>query len=75
MSNKMRVMGTRLDKKTGIPITSLALVDEQKPCKQCKKNPRAKHSSRCAECKANHVKRQLDQGRLEKKIQEQQLQK
>lgn len=62
-----------------IEVVHTRLVDIPKPCKQCRENPRAMHSSRCTKCSEAHeakkreaqreaIREGVRQDRLQQKI-------
>lgn len=75
MLNKKHLVGNRIrEEKYGDgqvrEILETKLVDKpRKPCKQCKQRERQPASSRCRECSGQHLKHNLLDEKLHRKIQ------
>jgi len=80
MSNKpkLNVIDVKIEEdKKGNKIAHLKTTfDTKKPlCKECKKNPRQESSSRCKECSDTYKSHQINNSRLERKIENQKVEK
>ena len=71
---KLMIVGTstRTDKMgRKFPIFHTAPKNEERPCKQCLKEPRKPCSSRCEKCAVMNLRAKLADGRLQRKIEQQ----
>lgn len=66
---KQKRVGTKIRREAnGIEVLETKLVDRPDPCKECGKNPRARASARCTQCRLAFKQQQLRHARLNEKI-------
>ena len=64
----IRLKTTSLRVEKGKTILETRHVEDEIPCKQCKKNPRQRGSSRCEQCAKSFVVMKMEEERLRRKV-------
>ena len=66
-----RKIGTKVIGNREFDLIQTTIIDKEIPCKKCKKNNRRHGSSYCKECTVAHKIKQINDGRLQDKINKQ----